>query len=530
VTFLVTSENGKVDSETSVTKTVSGGQTTAAVTADGEGDITVVVSTLGAKPVTVSLVVPEAAAIGEGPVGPMALDLNTEVGDQEQRQTTETPNPGDTVVIDLVATSGASGLSGYQATLSFDPTQLTFETANGFAVAGLFTGGLPIVTTSEGVARAAVAFLGGSTTSDASGSLGKFTFTVADGYKGETRVTLISGQYGTASGQEKLTIGSGGAAVLIGGLAVSGPVTVSPDIDGDGSVGFGDFLIFAGVFGKSSGDDGFNAAADLNSDGSIGFPDFLTFAAAFGKPVESKPALAKPTGHLPGANGTAGLSLLPIATQNATEAIVAIRMTEATEVMGYNLQVQFDPMALELANVTGAEGSVFDTEGVALQNASADGKLLLADVLRPDAMVSGDQNLVLLRFNVLNPTISGRIEIVEALVADGANRMNTLVGAHLDDVRALPDTYSLSQNYPNPFNPETVVPFALPVSGDIRVAVYNVLGQEVVVLADGYRAAGFHRLIWNGQDALGRPTSSGIYFVRMVANDFSSVRKMLLLK
>ena len=86
------------------------------------------------------------------------------------------------------------------------------------------------------------------------------------------------------------------------------------------------------------------------------------------------------------------------------------------------------------------------------------------------------------------------------------------------------------RNYPNPFNPETVVPFALPVSGEIRVAIYNVLGQEVAVLVDGYRAAGFHRLIWNGQDAHGRPTSSGIYFVRLVADDFSSVRKMLLLK
>ena len=58
----------------------------------------------------------------------------------------------------------------------------------------------------------------------------------------------------------------------------------------------------------------------------------------------------------------------------------------------------------------------------------------------------------------------------------------------------------------------------------------NILGQEIAVLASGYKEAGFHRISWNGQDALGRPTSSGIYFVRMVAGDFRAVRKMLLLK
>ena len=57
----------------------------------------------------------------------------------------------------------------------------------------------------------------------------------------------------------------------------------TPDFDGDGTVGFGDFLMFAAVFGRSQGDAGYDAQYDLDGDGVIGFGDFLIFAGAFGK-------------------------------------------------------------------------------------------------------------------------------------------------------------------------------------------------------------------------------------------------------
>ncbi len=60
-----------------------------------------------------------------------------------------------------------------------------------------------------------------------------------------------------------------------------------PDFDGDGTIGFGDFLIFAGVFGASQGDEKYDATFDLNGDGEIGFADFLIFAQNFGKEVLS---------------------------------------------------------------------------------------------------------------------------------------------------------------------------------------------------------------------------------------------------
>ena len=66
--------------------------------------------------------------------------------------------------------------------------------------------------------------------------------------------------------------------------------TPSPDFDGDGTVGFSDFLAFASAFGSQQGDATFDARFDLDGDGSVGFGDFLAFAADFGSTVEPPPS------------------------------------------------------------------------------------------------------------------------------------------------------------------------------------------------------------------------------------------------
>ncbi len=90
---------------------------------------------------------------------------------------------------------------------------------------------------------------------------------------------------------------------------------------------------------------------------------------------------------------------------------------------------------------------------------------------------------------------------------------------------SLPQAYALSQNYPNPFNPNTVVSSQLPVASHVRLVVYDVLGREVAVLVDERRAAGTYR---DSFDASG--LASGVYFYRLVAGDFTAIRKMILLK
>ena len=72
---------------------------------------------------------------------------------------------------------------------------------------------------------------------------------------------------------------------LWGQNSTAGDQDVTPDFDGDGQVGFPDFLAFAGQFGARQGDGRYDARYDLDSDGVIGFPDFLIFSSSYGKEV-----------------------------------------------------------------------------------------------------------------------------------------------------------------------------------------------------------------------------------------------------
>ncbi len=98
----------------------------------------------------------------------------------------------------------------------------------------------------------------------------------------------------------------------------------------------------------------------------------------------------------------------------------------------------------------------------------------------------------------------------------------------------IPDGFSLGANYPNPFNPSTTIPFALPAAADVRIEIFNVLGQPVRTLLDEKRAAGEHMITWNGRDNNGRAVESGLYLYRVRVSDAngtaSQVRKMLLTK
>ena len=88
-----------------------------------------------------------------------------------------------------------------------------------------------------------------------------------------------------------------------------------------------------------------------------------------------------------------------------------------------------------------------------------------------------------------------------------------------------PVKYSLSQNHPNPFNPVTTISYSLPRSGDVTLIIYNLLGEEIARLVDGFQQAGEHTTVWNASNV-----SSGIYFYRLRAGDFTQTKKMVLLK
>ncbi len=96
---------------------------------------------------------------------------------------------------------------------------------------------------------------------------------------------------------------------------------------------------------------------------------------------------------------------------------------------------------------------------------------------------------------------------------------------------SLPTIFSLSQNYPNPFNPSTTIKYGLPFVSDVRITIYNLLGQEIETLVDGTQNAGYHETTWNASNK-----ASGIYLYTITANSldgkekFRSAKKLILLK
>ena len=104
---------------------------------------------------------------------------------------------------------------------------------------------------------------------------------------------------------------------------------------------------------------------------------------------------------------------------------------------------------------------------------------------------------------------------------DGSYKYSKVVEVNISS----PAAFALDQNYPNPFNPNTTISYALPSSSNVKLIIYNSLGQEVQILVNGFEAAGIHKVNFNALNL-----TSGMYFYKIEAGSFSQVKKMILLK
>ena len=214
-----------------------------------------------------------------GNIGPIGLDLDTASGDQMVRQTATNPAAGDEVDVDVFIIDGASGQLGFNVTLTWDPAEVTFVEHKGI---GIFNNAVAlttpsVVTPDNSTVDLSIVFLGNTASGDA-GSGATATFKINEGFSGVTTINLTAGSLGSTA----VEIGPGAAFVVIGGSAAQTPAQAA-NFDGDGTVGLGDFLVFAGGFGKTSDDPEFDSRLDLDGDGQVGFTDFLQFAAVFGQ-------------------------------------------------------------------------------------------------------------------------------------------------------------------------------------------------------------------------------------------------------
>jgi hypothetical protein len=94
-----------------------------------------------------------------------------------------------------------------------------------------------------------------------------------------------------------------------------------------------------------------------------------------------------------------------------------------------------------------------------------------------------------------------------------------------EDLTNVPDQYLLGQNYPNPFNPTTKINFSLPEKSELNLSVFNVLGEKVATLVEGTKEAGTYTA-----DFIGANLPSGVYYYTLTTNEFTSTKKMMLIK
>ncbi|MDP8202845.1 MAG: T9SS type A sorting domain-containing protein, partial [Candidatus Tenebribacter burtonii] len=103
-------------------------------------------------------------------------------------------------------------------------------------------------------------------------------------------------------------------------------------------------------------------------------------------------------------------------------------------------------------------------------------------------------------------------------------------GGSSSDITLTPNAELLGQNYPNPFNPETTISYNMVEEGNVLIEVFNVRGQKVKTLIDEHMIIGDHTLVWKGMNDNNQKVSSGIYFYKMKSGNYSSTKKMILLK
>ena len=204
----------------------------------------------------------------------------------------------------------------------------------------------------------------------------------------------------------------------------------------------------------------------------------------------------------------------------------------------------------------GIAGGLFTTEGIVSRFASIGGVLQgapdnffvyeLTQTEAPWLEVLGDPfgvtsagqtSTVSVRMRAAEPdsTLEGYLEIkgndplnFSDIVVVELTAEDDTTGIRIGDV--IPTSFDVSDNYPNPFNPSTTIDYKVPKSADVKLVIYNLLGQRVRTLINERVEPGAYRVKWDALSDDGHAVASGIYIYRFEAADFTRVKKMILLK
>ena len=343
------------------------------------------------------------------------------------------------------------------------------------------------------------------------------------GYLEATAIGLDLYPGAVVSGVHPSTSGAPGDSVMLGG-DVAGYVNTSGVSLPDNEVTLADWDYVAALFGRQVSAQDDSSRADISGDGVVNVRDLSLIGANFRtrgpRPVYRRVAAIP---------GSATVSLqLPEAIAMGDTVSVAMRATHAA-IHAAQAEVYFEGRQWLLLGVRGMSGRLMTAQ-------LGTGFSRVATTAIGTTPMDPDEPLIswslVARIDAPEAPTIGTVLLLDDRHQDlEISRSPMTAVAEIDEAPRLPTGFNLLPNYPNPFNPNTVITFTVPKDGaNLRLDVYDMLGQRIAVLADGALSAGVHRVAWDGRDLLGQPVASGVYFSRLFTADAVRVRPMLLLR
>ncbi|MBC8527126.1 MAG: T9SS type A sorting domain-containing protein, partial [Candidatus Cloacimonetes bacterium] len=220
-----------------------------------------------------------------------------------------------------------------------------------------------------------------------------------------------------------------------------------------------------------------------------------------------------------------------------------IVIEKETAIEGMDISIAFNPEVLQLIEFTLNEG-VLDNKDYAIETNLKDGKMViyaLSELASETGVVSfiefdviGDESsktdVYFTKFDVNETEASGGFQIVDS---DLSRLGRTKTGGaevvtrrlEVNVVETLPEKFSLYPNYPNPFRNHTTISYALPEATNVKIQIYNIRGQLVAELVNGFEIAGNKKVVWNAEGY-----ANGIYFCNITAGNHNNKIKLVLMK
>jgi hypothetical protein len=305
----------------------------------------------------------------------------------------------------------------------------------------------------------------------------------------------------------------------------------------DGQVYVSDLARLSVCYGTKQGDPGFYDHADYASyppihpkgipkpDDSIQYEDLVIFAINYN--AVSPTARVVPLFSNEQVDGPLTIALE--GEKSGNETLYHLKLANNSgNVKSFRVVMKFDEntslsqstIAPELVN---SQVPVFTKILMGQNQVTLDGALMGAGY-----SIGGSGDLATFKFSSTN----GVDPVVTLVQGDIRDLENQPLDPFLKTISPgqLPSQYELSQNYPNPFNPTTTISYQIPVAGQVKIDIFNLLGQQVTSLVNEWKETGTYSVEWKGIDSQGKSVSSGIYFYRFSVNDFTATKKMMLVK